>query len=172
MFSIQQTIGADLAKRLSAASRFSPPDYLEAARLVIERLLARRDCLSDVCLERKKGGYARTLLLGDDQFSLLALAWDVGAKTSIHDHHCSCCFGVLTGPLTEIDFRALDETTAVMTSRTVRTVGYVACMLPTGPNLHQVINDGPREAISLHIYGYDHTARATSVRREYSLVNN
>jgi len=171
-FSVQQMIGSDLVQRLSATSRQASPDYLVAARLTLESLLRRPDCLAGVELGRKKGGYARTLLFGDDQLSLWAMVWDVGAKTSIHDHHCSCCFGVLTGALTEIEFRAIDKDTAVMTSQAMRMAGHIACMVPTGPNLHQIVNDRPCEAISLHIYGYDHTTRATSVDREYRLATH
>jgi predicted metal-dependent enzyme (double-stranded beta helix superfamily) len=170
MFSVQHVIGSDLVQRLSAASRQASPDYLVAARLTLESLLRRPDCLAGVELARKSGGYARTLLFGDDQLSLWAMVWDVGAKTSIHDHHCSCCFGVLTGALTEIEFKAIDEATAIMTSQAVRTARHIACMTPTGPNLHQVVNDQPREAISLHIYGYDPATRDTSVHREYKLA--
>ena len=172
MFPVQQMIGSDLVQHLSATSRLASPDYLAAARLVLESLLRRPDCLAGVALSRKSGGYARTLLFGDDQLSLWAMAWDAGAKTSIHDHHCSCCFGVLAGALKEIEFSAVDEATAVMTSQAVRTAGHIACMLPTGPNLHQVVNEGPSEAISLHIYGYDHTTRASSVHREYRLATH
>ena len=170
MFSVQQMIGSDLIQRLSAAGRQASPDYLLAARLTLESLLRRPEGLAGVKLARNRGGYARTLLFGDDQLSLWAMVWDIGAKTSIHDHHCSCCFGVLAGALTELEFTAIDETTAVMTSQAVRMAGHIACMTPTGPNLHQVVNDRPSEAISLHIYGYDHMTRATSVRREYKLA--
>ena len=170
MFSVQQMMGSDLVQRLSAARRQASPDYLAAARLTLESLLRLPDCLAGAELARKRSGYARTLLFGDDQLSLWAMVWDVGATTSIHDHHCSCCFGVLTGALTEIEFRAIDETTAVMTSQAVRMAGHIACIAPTGPNLHQVVNDRQCEAISLHIYGYDHATRATSVHREYRLA--
>ena len=170
MVSVQRVIGSDLVQRLSAASRQASPEYLVAARLTLESLLRRPDCLASVEVARNRGGYARTLLFGDDQLSLWAMVWGVGAKTSIHDHHCSCCFGVLTGALTEIEFRPVDQTTAVRTSQVLRMAGHIACMTPTGPNLHQVVNDGRREAISLHIYGYDYTTRATSVRREYKLA--
>ena len=77
MFSVQQMIGFDLAQRLSATSRQASPDYLVAARLTLESLLRRPDCLAGVELGRKKGGYARTLLFGDDQLSLWAMVWDV-----------------------------------------------------------------------------------------------
>jgi hypothetical protein len=33
-----------------------------------------------------------------------------------------------------------------------------------------MINEGPEEAISLHIYGYDHTAHASSVARTYEIA--
>ena len=169
MVSAERIVGSDLV-RLSAASRQASPDYLAAAHQALKSLVQRPDCLAGVELARKSGGYARTLLFGDDQLSVWAMVWDAGAKTSIHDHHCSCCFGILAGALTEIKFKAIDEATAVMTSRTLRSAGHIACMTPTGPNLHQIVNEGRREAISLHIYGYDHTTRATSVDREYKLA--
>ena len=34
------------------------------------------------------------------------------------------------------------------------------------------VNEGPTEAISLHLYGYDHTAHATSIHREYRLARH
>ncbi|WP_448955467.1 cysteine dioxygenase [Labrys neptuniae] len=170
MFSVPHMVGSDLVERLSAASRQAPPDYLAAARLTLQSLLRRPDCLAGVELARRSGGYARTLLFGDDQLSLWAMVWDVGARTPIHDHHCSCCFGVLAGALTEIEFKPIDDTTAMATAQAVRGAGHIACMLPTGPNLHQIVNDQAREAISLHIYGYDHTLRPNSVHREYRLA--
>ena len=51
-----------------------------------------------------------------------------------------------------------------------REPGYVAAMLPTGPNIHQMINDGDRDAVSVHIYGFDHAMHASSIRREYRVI--
>jgi predicted metal-dependent enzyme (double-stranded beta helix superfamily) len=44
-------------------------------------------------------------------------------------------------------------------------------MLPSGPNIHQMANAGQEEAISIHIYGFDHQRHATSVEREYRLAS-
>ncbi len=121
-------------------------------------------------LERIPGSYARNLLFGDADMSVWAMVWDVGARTSVHDHHCSCCFGMLTGELREVSFRAVDESTALLAGEASRGAGFVGCMLPSGPNLHQMVNDGAVEAVSIHIYGFDHRMRASSVRREYRVV--
>jgi hypothetical protein len=49
-----------------------------------------------------------------------------------------------------------------------RAPGFVACLLPTGPNIHQMIGAGTGDAVSLHIYGYDHHHHAaSSIDREY-----
>jgi predicted metal-dependent enzyme (double-stranded beta helix superfamily) len=172
MFAIPQVIGPDLAQRLSATHRRASTAYLAAARLALEELLRQPDAVAALPLTRKRHGYARTLLFGDGKLSLWAMSWDVGAKTPIHDHHCSCCFGLLSGILKEIEFRTVDDATAVVTAQTVRHSGNIVCMVPTGPNVHQVVNEGPTEAISLHLYGYDHTAHATSIHREYRLARH
>lgn len=88
----------------------------------------------------------------------------------MHDHHCSCCFGVWSGALREVWFRALNETDAVATGEAIREPGSVACMMPSGPNLHQMVNAGPDEAISIHVYGFDPEIRASSIEREYRIV--
>jgi predicted metal-dependent enzyme (double-stranded beta helix superfamily) len=172
MIPSQQSVATDLFQRLSRASQGPGADYLVSARVVLERLLARPGLLGALSLERNQAGFARNLLFGDDQMSVWAMVWDVGAGTSIHDHHCSCCFGVLSGSIREVRYDAVSETTAVMTGQASRGRGYVACMLPTGPNLHQMVNDGESEAISLHIYGFDHRLRASSVHREYTIATN
>ena len=43
-------------------------------------------------------------------------------------------------------------------------------MTPTKLNIHQMANVSDGEAISLHIYGYDHEAHTTSIDREYRQV--
>ena len=80
------------------------------------------------------------------------------------------CFGVARGSLKEIWFRAVNDRQAVVHAVALREAGYVAAMLPTGPNIHQVMNDGDQEALSVHIYGFDHTMRTSSIRREYEVL--
>jgi predicted metal-dependent enzyme (double-stranded beta helix superfamily) len=159
-----------LLSRLGSASRATAEDYLKAAHLTLDALAARPGLLDGITLKRNPGGYARNLVYGDDDISVWAMVWDVGARTSIHDHHCSCCFAVLKGTVGESRFAAIDARRAVLKSTATRGPGYVACMLPTGPNLHQMANLGAEEAISLHIYGFDHRQHANSIDREYELA--
>ncbi len=44
-------------------------------------------------------------------------------------------------------------------------------MLPSGPNIHRMRNFGPGEAISIHIYGFDHEVHASSIETEYTAVS-
>ncbi|MFG1358362.1 cysteine dioxygenase [Xanthobacter pseudotagetidis] len=170
MNALNDTNDTALLSRLGLASRATAEDYLEAARLTLEALAARPGLLDGLALKRTPGGYARNLVYGDDDISVWAMVWSVGARTSIHDHHCSCCFAVLKGTVGESRFEAIDAKRAVLKSTTARGPGYVACMLPTGPNLHQMTNLGDEEAISLHIYGFDHRLHASSIDREYELA--
>ena len=100
---------------------------------------------------------------------------DLGARCAnldAHDHHCSCCFGVVRGKLSELWFRVLDERRAAVTRVATRGPGYVASMLPSGPNIHQMINEGAEVAVSIHIYGFDHRLCGSSIRRRrYELTS-
>jgi len=170
MNALHHSHDADLLSRLGAASRSTAETYLEAAHATLAELVARPGLLDGISLARKPGNYARNLAYGDEDISVWAMVWDVGARTSIHDHHCSCCFAVLKGTIEESCFSAIDTKRAVLKSTVTHGPGFVACMLPTGPNLHQMASLGPEEAISLHVYGFDHRRHANSVEREYQLA--
>ena len=155
---------------LSDASRGQAAGYLAAAQSVLERMVTTPGLLDAANLARKPGGYGRTLLFGDDDVSVWAMVWDAGSRTPVHDHHCSCCFAMLKGELSEVSFRAVGESAALMTEETRLEAGAVRCMLPSVPNLHQMVNSGSAEAISIHIYGFDHRTSTSSVDREYRIV--
>jgi predicted metal-dependent enzyme (double-stranded beta helix superfamily) len=161
--------GAVLRNLRTDASTLSR-DYLAAARGVLQELVAMPDLIQRLPLERKAGTYSRNLLAGDGVVSVWAMVWGEGSTTCIHDHHCSCCFGVVSGTVTETWYRAIDANRAVPTEEQERLAGYVACMIPSGPNIHRMRNFGPGEAISIHIYGYDHEAHASSVETEYTVA--
>lgn len=168
---VQPVADARVFANLSAASRAGAPEYLASARAVLNELVRTPHLLDGIPLHREPGCYGRTLLFGDGRISVWALVWAAGAKTVIHDHHCSCCFGMLQGSIREIWFRALDERRAAVTGGVLRKQGDVACMMPSGHNLHQMVNDEAGEAISLHVYGFDHEAHASSIHREYERVD-
>lgn len=146
--------------------------YLLSARQTLTELIARPTLLDRVHLERRPGGLSRNLICGNERMSVWAMVWAPGAATPIHDHHCSCCFAVLAGALREVWFDAIDASRAVRTAEHNRLPGFVAAMMPTGPNIHQMMNVGDEDAISIHIYGYDHREHGSSIHREYQRVEN
>jgi len=161
---------AQRLRELSEFSRLPAASYLEQARAALREILADPHLLDRIVLKRDCRQYTRTLLFGGDQMSAWAILWPPGSQTSIHDHHCSCCFGVVRGSLKEIWFRAVGDQQVVVHAVADREPGYVAAMLPEGPNIHQMINNGGRHALSVHIYGFDHTIQASSIRQEYHVV--
>jgi len=160
----------DLLAQLNSASRGPASQYLTTAREALVCLIAIPGLLDKVELKRVPGGLSRNLLFGDDKVSVWAIVWSECARTPIHDHHCSCCFGVLSGFITELCFKRVDEECVAIVEEVTRAPGFVDCMLPSGPNIHQMVNSGETEAISLHIYGYDHNAHASSIKRVYQLA--
>jgi predicted metal-dependent enzyme (double-stranded beta helix superfamily) len=157
---------ADLA--LSADR--SPDAYLSAARMSLLKILVRPDLIDRARLVAPPGGLGRNLLFGTRAVSIWAMVWSPEAATPVHDHHCSCCFGLLSGSLRETWYRPISDSHAVATMDAVRVPGYVACMMPTGPNLHRIANEGPDTAISIHVYGYDHREQASSIHRTYEVA--
>ena len=152
------------------AEALARPDPIARGRTILDAFLADPARATALPLVRAAGTYARNFLFGDEAMSVWAMTWAPNAATSIHDHHCSCCFAVLSGTLTERWFEAVGADRARLTREALRAPGFSACMLPSGPNIHQVVNASGREAISLHVYGFDPAVRASSVEREYALA--
>jgi predicted metal-dependent enzyme (double-stranded beta helix superfamily) len=146
------------------------PDFAGSPQAVLEHVVAHPELIRNLDLEHKPGSYARTLLWGDAASSVWAIVWDRGARTAIHDHHCSCAFGIVSGRLTEFRFRALDEVRVAKTWETAHRAGDIVSLATAQPNIHQMVNDSGGVAISLHIYGFDHRVHDSSVDREYVAV--
>ncbi|MCJ2018476.1 MULTISPECIES: cysteine dioxygenase family protein [unclassified Methylobacterium] len=155
---------------LAVSARHTPETYLAAARNTLLRLLSRPELLDPSRLVGRGEGLSRNLLFGTETISVWAMVWAPGTVTPVHDHHCSCCFGLLRGSLRETWYRPISDTHAVATLDTVRQPGFVACMMPSGPNLHRIANDGPEAAVSIHVYGYDHRAQDSSIHRTYEIA--
>jgi predicted metal-dependent enzyme (double-stranded beta helix superfamily) len=149
-----------------------PPDL--TAYLVGEQLaphLGAPDLLTPQQCEGDPGHYRQHILHAerDGAFSIVALVWLPGQRTSIHDHVAWCVTGVHQGEEHERRFRLVTDGTAarlVATEDVVNKLGDVCGFAPPG-DIHRVWNGGDGKAISLHIYGADISRLGSSVRRVY-----
>jgi 3-mercaptopropionate dioxygenase len=105
----------------------------------------------------------------DGSFSVLAMVWQPGQATAIHDHVTWCATAVLQGVESEEVFSiAADGTALELAVRRENHPGAVSGLAPPG-DIHRVRNCGDDVAISLHVYGADISRLGTSVRRTYDL---
>jgi 3-mercaptopropionate dioxygenase len=105
----------------------------------------------------------------DGSFSMVAIVWQPGAVTRIHDHVTWCVFGVLAGVEYEDLYTLSEDGTALIEAgNNPNSAGEVSDFAPPG-DIHRVRNVGDGTAISLHIYGTDLGRIGTSVRRYYDL---
>jgi predicted metal-dependent enzyme (double-stranded beta helix superfamily) len=100
-------------------------------------------------------------------FSVVALVWRAGQRTTIHDHLCWGAVAVLQGVEQETLYSMVGGT-LVAQLRRINPTGDVSAFAPPG-DIHHVCNPGPETAISLHVYGADIAAHGSSIRRNYQL---
>ena len=98
----------------------------------------------------------------DGSFSVLALVWQPGALTRIHDHLTWCVFGVVEG----IEREELFDADLNVIGESDNHVGHVSGFAPPG-DIHRVHNTADETAISIHVYGTDITRIGSSARRYY-----
>ncbi|WP_431784397.1 cysteine dioxygenase [Streptomyces chumphonensis] len=154
-----------------------PPDI--TAYLVGERLgphLGAADLLTPQQREGDPEHYRQHLLHAEPGggFSVVALVWLPGQRTSVHDHVSWCVTGVHEGEERERRYRLVPATTnggrarLVATEEVVNPRGAVCGFAPPG-DIHRVWNGCADTAISLHVYGADISRLGTSVRRVYDV---
>jgi 3-mercaptopropionate dioxygenase len=147
-------------------------DWHETARLVARELELHLPSPEVLTPEQRRGDpdrYRSHLLHAepDGSFSIVALVWQPGQVTPIHDHVTWCVFGVVQGSEQEELF-TLDEELRVLVEAGVVTheTGDVSGFAPPG-DIHRVLNAGDETAISIHVYGTDVSRIGSSVRRYY-----
>lgn len=98
----------------------------------------------------------------DGSFSVVALVWQPGQVTRIHDHLTWCVFAVIQG----VEHEELFDADLNLIGRADNHAGDVSGFAPPG-DIHRVHNTGDSTAISIHIYGVDVSRTGSSVRRYY-----
>ncbi|WP_283138400.1 cysteine dioxygenase family protein [Rhizohabitans arisaemae] len=126
---------------------------------------------ADILLPEERVGspenYVQHVLHVEPGFSIVALVWQPGQRTAVHDHISWCAFGVVQGTEYEIVYRLEDGYLVPIAAAANRT-GEVSGFAPPG-DIHQVHNSGDTTAISIHVYGADIAKLGSSVRRRYDL---
>ncbi|MDH6109148.1 putative metal-dependent enzyme (double-stranded beta helix superfamily) [Kitasatospora sp. MAP12-15] len=146
------------------------------AHLVGERLrpyLGRAELLTEQQVEGDPDSYRQHVLHAepDGSFSVVALVWLPGQRTSIHDHVSWCVAGVHQGRETERRYRLVPDGSAARLTATEdvdNPQGSVCGFAPPG-DIHRVQNGCSSTAISIHVYGADVVRLGTSIRRVYRL---
>jgi cysteine dioxygenase len=107
-----------------------------------------------------KKHYTRNLIFKDDLFELVAVCWEVGQASQIHNHHNQNCWMTIPiGKLRVRNFRVLEQKQAAGYCRLEPTDAFdihkhmPAEVDPAEP-VHQVLNlaESNQRAVSLHIY--------------------
>lgn len=142
----------------------------ETAFAVADMLRDRLPSL-DILTEEERagvpGGYLSFPLYAQEEFSVVAVVWQPGSETVIHDHLAWCAFGVLSGVEYETLYRDMGDH-LVEIGRAANRPGEVSGFAPPG-DIHMVHNTSDEVGVSLHIYGADVSVTGSSVRRVYEL---
>ena len=160
---------ADLVARIRRTTNGSADAHRTAVAVagLLRDPLPTTRLLSPAELRGDDTGYQRHTLHTEDGFSVVAVVWQPGQETVIHDHVAWCSFVVLQGVEYETLYRDHgDHLTEI--GRVANEVGSASGFAPPG-DIHRVHNTGDTTAVSLHVYGADLRDGATSVRREYDL---
>ena len=141
--------------------------WSETAELVAEQLrrhLPGPDVLTDEQRLGSPDDYVAHVLHvePDGSFSIVALVWQPGQITRIHDHVTWCVFGVVQG----VEHEELFDAELNPVGSSDNHVGDVSGFAPPG-DIHRVHNTTDATAISIHIYGTDVTRIGSSARRYY-----
>ena len=107
------------------------------------------------------------------RLSVVALVWQPGQRTPIHDHVAWCIVGVYRGIEREIRYRLVEDggdQCLVPTGSVEAHPGHVETLVPPAEDIHCVTAAGQEKAISIHVYGADIEQRGTSIYRRFDGV--
>jgi cysteine dioxygenase len=149
-------VGADeFVRGLTALPTFTPHavfDYIKAHPVRAESLRPY--------LFFSPASYTRNLIFKDERFELLAIGWEVGQVSRVHNHRDQQCWmAVPVGKLRNQNYRVVERDPAKKTCRLEESAVFM--ITPESPAevdqeepVHQVQNlaEFGQRAVSLHIY--------------------
>jgi predicted metal-dependent enzyme (double-stranded beta helix superfamily) len=107
------------------------------------------------------------------RLSVVALVWQPGQRTPIHDHIAWCVVGVYRGVEREVRYRLVDDEgePCLLPTGTVEAYpGHVEALVGAREDIHSVTAGGTETTISIHVYGADIEERSTSIYRRFDGV--
>jgi len=136
---------------------------IDGTRALMQPLVETAGLIGTALERRTDRGYSRNLLYHDphDRFVVLALFWEAGHVTPIHDHGTWGAMAVCKQELEVVNYQRVDdgsrpgyaELRSVATLR--ERMGSVSWVLPPDQEIHHIANPSDRTALSLHVYGHD-----------------
>lgn len=148
----------ELVRELRALPR-SAFDETEKVRQVLTSLPVDEASLAPY-LTWSRQHYTRNLIDKSDVYELLAICWDVGQASSVHNHRDQMCWmaapiGRLIVENFRVEFQDIEAGKCRLTaSNTVELTAENPCAVDPREPVHRVVN--PREtnqrAVSLHVY--------------------
>ena len=170
---------ADLANRHSSAAALRglvetcdsrDEVFFAGARRAVSALLGDADLLAGMA-PADPLKVSRTLAWCDpsNRFGIWVLWWPPGSATPIHNHHCSCAFGVYRGRIEEVLYRIDDDRDGRVTAseRYLRVPGYVGGGALESKVIHRMRNPDGELAASVHLYAYHPHQHANSIAQSF-----
>jgi predicted metal-dependent enzyme (double-stranded beta helix superfamily) len=161
---------ADAVRSLVDLSNGLDDAFFSVAQRTLRSLLGDADLLDSVP-PVDLGAFSRRLLFSDpvNRFGIWVLGWPPGCQTPVHNHHCSCAYGVYRGSIEEIIY-SIDPASgaAIESGRSQRRAGYVGGAPLAQDLVHEMLNKGDELALSIHIYAYRPDRHADSIDRCFS----
>jgi predicted metal-dependent enzyme (double-stranded beta helix superfamily) len=148
-----------LVKQLDAAVVSGNPPCREVKRVLVDAVAEGRDLLGPDLLRPSPDGYARRLVHRDPggRYSVVAMVWDRGQGTPIHDHAGRWCVECVFRGRMRVTAYRLGETdgTETVTLRTeseiVTGVGEGGALIPPFEH-HAMANADESPAVTIHVY--------------------
>lgn len=158
---------ADAVRSLVDLSDGLDDAFFSVAQRTLRALLGDANLL-DHLAPADPGTFSRRLLFTDpvNRFGIWVLGWPAGAQTPVHNHHCSCAYGVFRGSIEETIY-AVDPTSdvAVEPVRSLRHAGYIGGAQLGFDLVHEMFNPSAEPAVTIHIYAYRPDRHSDSIDR-------
>ncbi len=122
---------------------------------LLAQLVSEDEWLPETFAQPDSETYRQYLLYCDplERFSVVSFVWAAGQRTPIHDHTVWGAIGQLRGTEVSTPYTVRNKGQLVSGNPETTRPGDVVAFTPAGGDVHQVVNPGPGDAISIHVYG-------------------